>query len=361
MLQTGRAAHAHVHGIVKGLRENGYDVKLIARDAPLNQRRKWWARLPAIVTLSAQALVHIRRADVLYIRSHPLAYPLAKVARWRRLPTVHEVNGRMDDLAVTYRLLAPIANALLQLQHRQYADAAGLVAVTPGLVGWLSSLVGVNSKRTKLAMIPNGADSSTFRPDAQGGPRLARPYVLFFGALNAWHGVDVMLAALGSPVWPTTVDLVIVGQGAEQAKLERVAAMDARLRLLGNQDDTATAGLCARAIASLVPITGHGGRDDYGVAPIKLYESMASGRPVIASNLPYQRDIVRQCACGITFDLAEPDAIAKAVRVLHDNPGHANELGANGRRAIEIEGDWTHRADATAQFIKSILHERLNR
>ncbi|MBY6037083.1 glycosyltransferase family 4 protein [Fictibacillus nanhaiensis] len=74
--------------------------------------------------------------------------------------------------------------------------------------------------------------------------------------------------------------------------------------------------------------------------PIKLFEYMSAGLPVIASNFPLWEDIVRENGCGICVDPLNIDEIAKAIESILTNPDKAAEMGRNGRRAIEDRYNW---------------------
>jgi glycosyltransferase involved in cell wall biosynthesis len=74
--------------------------------------------------------------------------------------------------------------------------------------------------------------------------------------------------------------------------------------------------------------------------PNKLFEYMAAGLPVIASDFPAWRPIVEGNDCGLCVDPADPAAIARAILYLAENPGRRAEMGANGRRAVMERYNW---------------------
>ncbi|OCA88270.1 glycosyl transferase [Bacillus sp. FJAT-27225] len=74
--------------------------------------------------------------------------------------------------------------------------------------------------------------------------------------------------------------------------------------------------------------------------PIKMFEYMSAGVPVIASNFPLWKDIVEKNNCGICVDPLNIDEIASAIRRILENPEQAEQMGRNGRRAIETIYNW---------------------
>jgi glycosyltransferase involved in cell wall biosynthesis len=67
---------------------------------------------------------------------------------------------------------------------------------------------------------------------------------------------------------------------------------------------------------------------------------MSAGLPVIASDFPLWRDIIYQVGCGVCVDPLSPDAIVSAISELLQDPVHLENMGRNGRRAIEQIYNW---------------------
>jgi glycosyltransferase involved in cell wall biosynthesis len=74
--------------------------------------------------------------------------------------------------------------------------------------------------------------------------------------------------------------------------------------------------------------------------PVKMFEYMAAGVPVIASNFPAWKEMVEKNKCGICVDPLDPEKIAKAVDYLISQPERALEMGRNGRKAFYREFNW---------------------
>lgn len=69
--------------------------------------------------------------------------------------------------------------------------------------------------------------------------------------------------------------------------------------------------------------------------PIKIFEYMAAGIPVIASNFPLWKEIVEDNKCGLCVNPLSPEEIAQAIEYVIDNPKEARKMGENGRKAVE--------------------------
>lgn len=74
--------------------------------------------------------------------------------------------------------------------------------------------------------------------------------------------------------------------------------------------------------------------------PVKLFEYMAAGIPIISSNFPVYKEIVEVNNCGICVDPLDIDAIYDAIKKIRNNQEYAEELHKNGRRAVDEKYNW---------------------
>ena len=72
----------------------------------------------------------------------------------------------------------------------------------------------------------------------------------------------------------------------------------------------------------------------------KLFEYMSASIPVIASNFPLWKDILLQAGCGLLVDPLDPQAIANSIVYILEHPEEAEEMGKNGRKAVEEKYNW---------------------
>ncbi|MDB5510989.1 MAG: glycosyltransferase WbuB [Enterovirga sp.] len=358
-IRHGSAAATHVGEICKGLERRGFAVRLIARtgrgrNGPLAQAGRYLG-----ITLAG--LAALPRTDAIYVRSHFAALPLALVARMLGRPVVHEINGTYADALVTHPVYARAARLLGWMQRTQYRLASALIAVTPDLAAWgrqqAGQPAGPAGGRDRVFFVANAANTTLFRPDGDRTAR-PRPYVLFFGGLTRWHGVDTMLAAARDPAWPAGIELVIAGPIVDPSLAPALRALPPGIVHLGpvKQDDLPA--LIRGAVAALVPISDPGGRSSKGVLPLKLYEALACGVPAIVTDLPGQADLVREGGCGVVVPVDDPGALAQAVAGLARDPERARALGAAGARLVHAAHSWDARAADTAAILRDLTTSR---
>lgn len=89
--------------------------------------------------------------------------------------------------------------------------------------------------------------------------------------------------------------------------------------------------------------------------PVKMFEYMAAGLPVIASNFPLWAEIVEGNRCGLCVDPLDPGAIAKAIDYLVTNPSEAEEMGRNGQQAVQKKFNWNFEERKLFQLYDSLV------
>jgi glycosyltransferase involved in cell wall biosynthesis len=354
----GQAAHAHVHEIVKGLAESGWCVRLIEPDygrRPPSIAR----RLGQFARIEVSALWGLRRGDAFYIRDHFAAYPAALSARLLGVPVIQEVNGSHEEVIMAWPGLRRVRKAVARLSRSQLRMADAVIAVTPQLVNWVAEDAGVAGAH----LVSNGADITRFHPGIAAPEGLPDRYAVFFGALAPWQGIDVAIEATRLEDWPDDVALLVVGDGMLREEVE-LSADGIRVVYLGRRPYGEIASIVGNSIASLIPkaSVAHGrannapsrGHWETGLAPLKLFESMACGVPVVASDLPGLAETVSAAGCGVLVEPGNPTAIAQAIATLATSPDLAKAMGDKGRESAVREHSWKSRADDTAAVLRSI-------
>lgn len=89
--------------------------------------------------------------------------------------------------------------------------------------------------------------------------------------------------------------------------------------------------------------------------PIKLFEYMAAGIPVVVSAFPLWKQIIEDAECGLLVDPYDEKAIVEAVNRLLSDRELAKKLGDNGKRAIREKYGWEHEEKILLEAYRSIL------
>ena len=88
--------------------------------------------------------------------------------------------------------------------------------------------------------------------------------------------------------------------------------------------------------------------------PVKMFEYMAAGLPVIASNFALWKQIIEGNQCGLCVDPLNPKAIAEAIDYLVTHPEEAEKMGLNGQRAVQELYNWGNEERKLIQLYESL-------
>lgn len=181
------------------------------------------------------------------------------------------------------------------------------------------------------------------------------PAFAYIGGLSPVRGIEEMMRALERIAADRDVSLDLAGlfeSPALQARVEELPAWR-RVTYHGYASRAEIAGILGRSRAGLVLL--HPIENYLEAWPVKLFEYMAAGLPVIVSDFPLWRRIVEGAACGLVVDPKDITAIAAAMRALIDDPAEAEAMGRRGREAVEHIYNW----EAEGRRLATFYRERL--
>ena len=176
--------------------------------------------------------------------------------------------------------------------------------------------------------------------------------VCYVGYITAVRGIREMVQAMEST---PECRLLLAGK-FQEADVEAGVRDYPEWRhvdFLGFLDRDGIAEILRRARAGLVTL--HPVPNYLDALPVKMFEYMAAGVPVIASDFPLWRSIVEDAGCGICVDPRDPLAIAGAIRRILENPEASRIMGENGVRAVRETYNW----HAQSQKLRSLYAEVL--
>lgn len=335
----GQDTWAAVTEVIKGWEAEGCTVDRYFPQYPNSGAPGAFARLAEMRRVQRRLASRIAEYDAIYIRAHQMALTTARLGAHLGVPVVHECNGPYEDLFIAYpqaRIARLVFNAM---QRWQYRHAAAIISVAEGLTAWLKR----EARHDRVVTIGNGANVDVFSPDASPRAGLPERFGVFFGQFPAWQGIQTLLEAVRLAEWPDTLVLVFVGDGALRPAIEQAAAeQPERVRYLGRLPYDEVAHVAAHAAVSFVPMVAP--ERETMFSPLKLYESMACGVPVIASDVVGISETVEQSRCGILVPAGDSEAIACAAAKLFAEPDIAAEMGQRGRDAAVARYSWRARA-----------------
>ncbi|MDP8256839.1 MAG: glycosyltransferase family 4 protein [Candidatus Alcyoniella australis] len=360
---------AHIRGVIQALAQDGYRVHLVTNQAQpridhpnvIRHLVQFQGRVPEAPILNQFAfnrrLTRValdvaarNRIGFVYQRHSMLAFSGAAVARCLGVPLFLEVNSPLSLLE------KGVAGRMLLV--RFFETTAFALAQRIGVVSDMArELLMQADPRVKAADVlanPNGVDARMFAPEA-ARPGLRHEHgiaqdafvVGFSGAFSFWHGIETLIEAFCDfAAERPGARLAMLGSGGERAKYE--AKLDER----GMLDRATFFGVvpfeqvpshlacCDALVSPQVPFIGktfHG-------SPIKLFEYMAMGKPVVASDIGQLAQVVRHEHSGLLFEPGNAGQLARCFQRLYNDPQLARRLGANARQEVLQYYTWERNA-----------------
>jgi glycosyltransferase involved in cell wall biosynthesis len=327
------------------LREAGYDVVLIGRgQRPADAGVRFVSigeprgRLHRMTVVAAHML-RVARAEraAIYHFHDPELIPVGMALKLGGARVVYDVH---EDLPrqIAYKPYLPslsrgplgAAAALLEAVAGRAVDA--VVAATPRIAG--------RFPHNKTVIVQNFPLSAEFDGLADARPYASRPEIVaYVGRITPVVGALVMADAARIVARARATRFVFAGPVDPETSAEmQVRAAPAQVEMPGWIDRTTVAGVLGDARVGLVLFQLV---ENYVEAyPTKLFEYMAAGVPVVASDFPLWREIIDGAGCGLLVDPGDPSAVAAAILELLSDPERAGEMGLNGRRAVLERYRW---------------------
>ena len=345
----------HVEAVAMGLAALGHEVHVAVQPGgpwpapnvtwhsmapPLGQAQLRW-----LASGRVEALAREVRADVIMERYYNFGGEGVMAAHRIGIPAVLEVNAPIIDAPGSGK--RALDRALLVEPMRRWRDRLCRLTrlfVTPSaeiLPSWID--------RRNVLQIEWGADVDRFRPDAKGNPPYsidgARALCAFAGAFRAWHGAERLSAALVrlQAAGDNRFGAVFLGDGPERAAAERAATGVPGVVFTGRvpHDDMPAALANAHiGVAPFDPARHPPLQLGFYWSPLKIFEYMASGLPVVARALPRLTQLITHDREGVLYDPADPLGLDRAIQSLAD-PVVRARLGSAARERVVRDFSWS--------------------
>nr|WP_172633446.1 glycosyltransferase [Jonquetella anthropi] len=180
-------------------------------------------------------------------------------------------------------------------------------------------------------------------------------YFIYTGAITEIRAIREIIAAfkLTPPKFPSFLLAGTFEHESLKKEITSTSTWETKVNYIGQVPQEKIARLVPHALAGLqviLPLPNH-----LRSNPNKLFEYMACGIPVIASNFPCYRAIIDENSCGLLVDPTDPRAIAKALHWIVDHPQEARSMGHNGCQAAKMKYNWDIESRKLIELYRQLL------
>lgn len=344
-----KGGSVHVSAVAEGLAALGHDVHVLVAKGdgpfpgggvrwipmapPFGAAQLRWARGPAVRTL-----VDRLRPDVVMERYYNFGGEALLHARRVRAAAVLEVNAPVIDHPGSTKAMLDRALIVRPMQRwRERLCAAADIIVTPS-----AAILPPGTPASRVLELEWGADTDRFHPCATGPLPFDRPpgtVAVFAGAFRSWHGAIHLAHAMRLLRTRGRIDIsaLFLGDGPELPAVKSAAASLDNVVFAGALPHDRMPAALAAAHIGVAPFDLSAHKPlalGFYWSPLKIFEYMASGLPVVAPAVARIPQIVEHGREGLLYDPANPSALADALASLADAPDRARLGDAARARAV---------------------------
>ena len=359
-VSSATGASTHVREMVNAFAGAGHRVTLVAAahgqgDSPIaadivtigSEDKAWAITLPqrglggktplrealamqlGVTAMETLLRVHATRPfDLIYERYSLFSAAGVRAARRLGIPCFVEVNAPLLLEQRRFRKLTSIAEAEA-IETEVFETADGVLTVSEPVRAYA---LGKGARPTHTHVVPNGVDLTRFHPGVQTSvpDDLAGRFIVgFSGSMKAWHGLEVLMEAFRVLAqWSPAYHLLVVGDGPLRGWIDgyvRGARLDGAVTMTGWVPPPELPGLLKAMDVAVAPYPA---TEDFYFSPLKLYEYMAVGAPVVASRLGQIAQTIRHGETGLLVEPGDPIALASQIERLRTDPVLRVNVGA---------------------------------
>jgi glycosyltransferase involved in cell wall biosynthesis len=293
--------------------------------------------------------LHARLRSGAYTCVHAVeeaAFPAVLLGRLYRVPVIYDMQSSLPEQLVTRVGLpiTPIRHLLNQLEA-WLLTRADLVVSSAGLaarVRRLAPSARVREWHYPSVMVPaQPADADQLRRRLGIPPDV--PVVLYGGTFESYQGLPELIAAIPAiRAQVPTATFVLVGADRANGLVSHAGAESliesGALRIVDRQPRANMAAYLALADVLVSP-RAYGGN-----LPLKIFDYLAAGRPIVATDIPTHRTVLAEDRAVLVAP--RTDALAQGILTILGDPDLGRRLAATGRRYAETHFGWTRFVDS---------------
>jgi glycosyltransferase involved in cell wall biosynthesis len=296
-----------------------------------------------IAYLKLNRMISHRNIRFIYERSAFFLFAGAYLAKKYKIPYVVEVNEVAGEERVRKQFLVNLAKSM---ERYIFTRADAIIVVSDFLREKIRER-GING--TKIYVMPNGVDTELFNSAKvhnhlrnQWGIDKHQVVLGFIGWFVPWHNLELLVQAFSPIAKNKSAALVLIGDGVLKERLQQLA------RNLGVTNQVILPGAVpyeqVPECIAMMDICVIPGSNEYR-SPIKLFEYMAMGKPVVAPRLRPIQDVIQDGQEGVLFSPDDREVLKHSLELLIDHREKRKIMGQNARNKVLAKHTWRKNAE----------------
>ena len=282
--------------------------------------------------------------DVVHFRNIWDGFSITQNKNKFKYKTLFEVNG-LPSIELKYHYPGLDSELLSKIKEQEIATlhlSDAIICPSHVTREYIASL---GLDRKLVTVIPNGVSPSDFSPSPLSTRENRIPVLLYIGTLADWQGLDVLIKALPKILEQKQVKLQIVGRGRYRqrkmlAKQIRKLGLEEHVLIQPAVPHHEIPQLISNADICVAPLGLNDRNVTQGACPIKVLEYMAAGRPLLASNMPIVRELVREDIDALLFSPNDPDDLARQIFALLNDFELSQRLASSASERALTKFTW---------------------
>ena len=366
-----KGSSIHVQEVLSTLVEFGYDVHLFTNNLGGNKfthlKDMQIHELPILKDPNLKTikhfnddlrkkLDHVGSFDIIYERYSLWSFSAMEYAKSNNISSILEVNSPLIEEQIKYRYLKNQYDAQVTTKM-VFNNAKIIVAVSNGIASYLYN--NYPSLKDKIHVVPNGVNAKFFNPDHVKKIKFDPYFTIgFIGSMKPWHGLLILVRSFQRLCYILpNIRLLIIGDGPEKENLLKELKernLLEKTEIISNVPRSEIPVLLSSMDVAIAPYPE---LENFYFSPLKIYEYMAMGLPVVSSRIGQISELIDDEVNGILTTPGNSSEIVDVILKLYYDSQLRKKLGINARKKIIDTSTWEMVVDKILGL--SIINENI--
>ncbi len=378
-LTEGGTVSLHV-GKIRGFQKLGHQVSYVS-SGPMNLPEgvklykipysKLFRNFPEVLAphyngrsiKEMKKIIEKEEPNFIYQHHHDFHYGGAKIKKDLGLPFILHVDGIEYWVKKNWGKLY-FSGLLKWAEEIQLQASDAIIVVSNALK---NQLIEYGVEGDKIIVAPNGVHPDQFTPEIDdGGLRkklgVEDKFVVgYTGTFGYWHGVEDLAKAV-KPIVDKIPNAVVlfVGDGNLRPNIEEITKKDGvfeNIMITGFVPFKTIPNYLAACDVLVSPCVNNPDNEFFN-SPVKLFEYMAMSKPIVASSVGQQGDVIDHKVNGLLHGEKQPEELAEMVHEIYSDKDLADKLSKNARKRAVEKHDWKVNAQQILDAYYSIVGDK---